>query len=351
MIRVLVVDDSLTVRKRIVEVLEEHPDFEVIGEAKNGRESIHLAEAYKPDLITMDMMMPEMTGLSATEYIMAHCPTRILIVSSSTNRGELLKTYDALAAGAVSVFEKPTGEEEAEKWEAALINELKMVSRIPVIRHLKGKGLHKERAEQYTRGNQKNSKYNLVAIGASTGGPQTILKIFQALPADFPIPILCVLHISPDFSSSLPDWFSLNSDLKVEFAQGGENLVDCGNTNVFLAPGDYHLCLHGQALKLTQDPPQNFCRPSVDVLFESIARNTHYSPIGVLLTGMGKDGARGMKAVRDKGGFTIAQDEESCIVFGMPKEAITLGAVEVVLSAEEIADELMRLANWSARKD
>ncbi|MBF0289256.1 MAG: chemotaxis-specific protein-glutamate methyltransferase CheB [SAR324 cluster bacterium] len=348
MIRVLVVDDSLTVRKWIVEVLEEHPDFEVVGEAKNGKEAIHLAEAYRPDLITMDMMMPEMTGLAATEYIMAHSPTRILIVSASTNRGELLKTYDALAAGAISVFEKPTGKTEDTKWEKELVAELKMVSRIPVIRHLKGKQLHKPQFDRLSA-LAKGENYNLIAIGASTGGPQTILKILQALPADFPIPILCVLHISPDFSTSLPDWFSLNTHLQVEFAKGGENLLNCGKTNVFLAPGDHHLCLKGPQLKLTQDPPRNFCRPSVDVLFESIARHPQYLPVGVLLTGMGKDGAAGMKMIRDTGGFTIAQNEESCVVFGMPKEAIALGAAEIVLSAEEIADELLHLANGSVR--
>ena len=345
--RVLVVDDSLTIRKWVVETIEEQPDFEVVGEAVNGKEAIRLAETLKPDIITMDMMMPEMTGLAATEYIMAHCPTRILVVSASTNRGELMKTYDALAAGAISVVEKPKGIDVSGFWEKKLINELHIVSRIPVIHHLKGKYKTPNpiisKPETITKPVLK--KYNIVAIGASTGGPLAMLEIFKSLPEDFPVPIVSVIHISENFSVSIAEWFDLNSDLKVTFAREGDSLRGYKKGKVYLAPVNSHLIIENNDLKLIQTPLRNFCRPSVDVLFESVALRFKDSAIGVLLTGMGKDGAEGLKAIYDAGGHTIAQDEASCVVYGMPKVAMDLGAVKESMSYKSIAKELMRLVS------
>ena len=339
MIRALVVDDSLTIRKWIVEVLEGHPKFEVIGEAKNGKEAIHLAEELKPDVITMDMMMPEMTGVSATEYIMAHCPTRILIVSASTNRGELMKTYDALAAGALSVVDKPNGTGDIATWEKALIEELLIVSRVPVVRHIRGKQNLKSQKSLIS---PPSGTFRAIVMGASTGGPQALLKIFQELPT-LGIPILCVLHISPVFATSLDEWFTMNSNLRVKFAKDGDRLFAQGNPNVFLAPADHHLAVEGNTLRLYSTPLVNFCRPSVDVLFESAARQWGENLIGILLTGMGKDGALGLKTIRDAKGYTIAQDEESSVVFGMPDEAIKLGAAVKVLPYTDIPNEILRL--------
>lgn len=340
MIRVLVVDDSLTLRKTIAEVLEEHPDFEVVGEARDGKDAIHQAEKLRPDVITMDMMMPEMTGLSATEYIMAHCPTPILIVSSSTNRGELMKTYDALAAGAVNVYDKPTGKELEGVWENGLIAELKLVHRVPVIRHLKGKvGAKKLRPSLSSRA----GKYNLIVIGASTGGPQAVLSLLKALPPDIRVPILCVIHLKAGFSTSLAEWLSINTNLKVEFAQDGQVLTVQKSTQVFLAPADFHLTLESGKLRLRQTPPQNYCRPSVDVLFESVVCSPQYKAIGILLTGMGKDGAKGLKSLRDSGALTIAQDESSSIIYGMPKVAVDMGAAIKVLHLDDISREIIEL--------
>ncbi|MGK5095330.1 chemotaxis-specific protein-glutamate methyltransferase CheB [Deltaproteobacteria bacterium TL4] len=344
MIRVLVVDDSLTIRKLIVEILNEHPEFEVVGEACNGKEAIHLAEALSPDVITMDMLMPQMTGVSATEYIMAHCPTRILITSASTNRGELLKTYDALASGAISVLDKPTGMEAEGQWEKSLIEELTLVSKIPVIRHLKGK--YNPSWPLPTPAKIPSATvppYQAIVIGASTGGPLSLLKIFQALPENFPVPVICVVHISSAFSTSLADWFDMNSALHVSFAKEGELWTQSGH--VFLAPADQHLTLQGSRLKLTPGPLHNFCCPSVDILFDSAVKALGSQIIGVLLTGMGKDGANGLKTIFDAGGYTIAQNEESSVVFGMPKVAIELGAAKIVLPDVEIANELIRLTS------
>ncbi|MBF0239247.1 MAG: chemotaxis-specific protein-glutamate methyltransferase CheB [SAR324 cluster bacterium] len=342
MLNVLVVDDSLTIRKWIVETLEDDPRFKVVGEAVNGKEAIHLADKLRPDVITMDMMMPEMTGLSATEYIMAHCPTRILIVSASTNRGEVMKTYDALAAGAISVFEKPGNITLAgEEWSRQLIEEILLISRVPVIRHIKGTRILKQAPAP-----QPANHYKVVALGASTGGPQTLLGIFKKIPADFPLPILCVLHISPNFAHTIAEWFSMNCELDVKFAKGGEAINNGERGKVYMAPADYHLEIESGRLKLTRSEPVHFCRPSVDVLFQSVAKSYNDQAIAVLLTGMGRDGAAGMKSLYDAHGFTMAQNEESCVIFGMPAEAIKLGAAKQILSDADIPSELLLLSGY-----
>lgn len=340
--RVVVVDDSLTLRKAIVEILDEHPEFEVVGEGSNGKEAVELVRVLKPDLVTMDMMMPVMHGQAATEYIMAHFPTRILIVSASTNRGELMHTYDALAAGAISVFEKPTELSDDNEWAARLVEELLLISRIPVVHHLKGR-TRSLKPEGIPPGPPPGT-YRLVVIGASTGGPQVLQHIFASLPASFPIPIVCVLHISPGFASMLSEWFNAHSALSVDFIQKSVKLSHKCGGKVFFAPAGFHAEVQNSSLYLTQAPLVNFCRPSVDVLFHSAANSYQNAVIGVLLTGMGRDGAQGLKAIHDAGGYTIAQDQESSVVFGMNKEAISMGAARRVLPYDQIAGELIRLS-------
>src|SRR6201986_2155986 len=199
-IRVLVVEDSLTARKHLVSVLNADPGLTVVGEAEDGKRAIELCRSLRPDVVTLDMMLPLMSGVAVTEYIMAYCPTPILVVSSSVNRGELYKTYDALAAGAVDVFEKPSGRDPDGAWERGLISAVKIASRIHVITHVRGKlaslnyvngashfPVHSAVAGCAATGITHRS---LIAIGASTGGPAAIVDIFRELPADFPIPIL-----------------------------------------------------------------------------------------------------------------------------------------------------------------
>lgn len=341
MIKILVVDDSLTIRKWIVELLDEHPEITVIGEAENGKDAISMAETLKPDVITMDMMMPLMTGIAATEYIMAHCPTRILIVSASLNRGELMKTYDALAAGAISVVDKPGGGVTTENWQQRLLDEVLLVARVPVVRHLKGR--NRPRSNLHIPKTQSHKKFTGIVIGASTGGPKTVLDILKTLPADFPIPILCVIHISAAFSSTLPEWINMNVAINVSIAHHNETIKPKGQ--VYIAPPDYHMEILSNKIKLNQHPQVNFCRPAVDVLFESAVANWGAKTLGILLTGMGQDGAVGLKMIHDQKGLTIAQDEASCVVFGMPHRAIELNAVDQVLSPEEISQELIQLAD------
>ena len=348
-IRVLVVEDSITIRKRLVEVLRADPGLEVVGEAEDGKRAIELCQSLKPAVVTMDMMLPVMTGLSATEYIMAYCPTPILIVSASTNRGEVFRTYDALAAGALDVLEKPLGNEPDGVWEKRFIQTVKLLSRIKVITH--------PRARLSPSGAPENSaaptaaaprfrdsrSFSLIAIGTSTGGPGAIMAILRALPPDFPIPILLVIHIGEPFAAAFADWLDGQSPLRVAYAKQGQPLPGLGAGGVTIALPNRHLILQHRTLHLTSDPERHSCRPSVDVLFESVARELGGTCAACLLTGMGRDGAQGLLAIKRAGGLTIAQDEASSIVFGMPREAIALGAAERILSVDQIAPALIAL--------
>src|ERR1700730_17596362 len=209
--RVLVVEDSLTVRKRLLEILAADPEIELAGEAEDGKRAIEICQKSRPDVITMDMMLPVMTGLAATEYIMAHCPTPILVVSASTNRGELFRTYDALAAGAVDVLEKSTGAEPDGVWERRFIQSVKLVSRIRVITHPRARlaRILRPPLEPGLPSLDRSGpwrKCELVAIGASTGGPGAIVEILRSLPTAFQLPILFVLHIGEPFGTACADW-------------------------------------------------------------------------------------------------------------------------------------------------
>jgi two-component system chemotaxis response regulator CheB len=333
-LRVLVVEDSRTVRGRLVEALAAG-GFEVVGEADNGERAIELCQSLRPDVVTMDMMLPGLTGLEATEHIMARCPTPILIVSSSTNRGELFRTYDALAAGAVDVLEKPGGDEADAAWDQRFCAAVRMVARIKVITHPRQTLRQLAQPKPSTAGRDRAP--SIVAIGVSTGGPRALLDVLGALPRDFPLPVAVVIHIGGPFGSAFADWLDREVALKVEWAREGA-LPQPGR--VALAPPDVHLALRSRRFALTRDPERHSCRPSVDVLFESIAADYGPTALACLLTGMGRDGAAGLLAVRRAGGATIAQDEASSVVFGMPREAVLLGAAERVLPIAEIGPAL-----------
>jgi two-component system, chemotaxis family, protein-glutamate methylesterase/glutaminase len=369
-IRVLIVEDSATVRGHLHEVLAGDPQLEIVGEVADGKQAIEACLALRPDIITMDMMLPVITGLGATEYIMAHCPTPILVVSASTNRGELYRTYEALSAGAVDVMEKPRGDEPDGVWEATFLATVKLVSRIRVITHMAGR--HRTLDQLETHGPARRDgaplsaasgrmraggaassalaptgsrprPFTAVAIGASTGGPGALVDVLRALPPDLTVPVLLVLHIGKPFGDAFASWLDGQTRRPVAFASDGQTLNSVAG-RVVMAPPDRHLELRGDRLWLSDAPERHSCRPSVDVLFESVARTMGATAIGCLLTGMGRDGAEGLLAIRRAGGATMAQDEATSVVYGMPREAAILGAAERILPLQSIGAAIAALA-------
>lgn len=346
-IRTLVVDDSLTVRRLVCAALAADPEIEVVGEATDGAAGIEMCERLRPDVVTLDMAMPVLTGVDATLHIMEHCPTRILIVSSSTNRADLFGTYEALAAGAVDVLEKPTGREPDGVWEAELCRAVRVVSKVPVITRMRS--LRPTTAASTSSASTSSSQSlpratpptRVLGIGASTGGPGAIVQILRTLPAPSPVPVLVVLHLSRGFEGALASWLDEQSDHRVVVATDGMPLAA---GPIVLAPPDRHLVLQQGRLRLTDTPERHSCRPSIDVLYDSLAVEIGAGAVACVLTGMGKDGASGLLAIRRAGGLTYAQDEETCVVYGMPREAAEIGAAVHVLPLAEIGQALARAA-------
>ena len=359
-LRVLVVEDSLTIRRRFCEILAADPEIEVIGEAEDGKRAIELCELLRPDVMTLDMVMPVMSGVTATEYIMAYVPTPILIVSASTNRGELFKTYDALAAGAVDVLEKPTVDDLDGAWERRFLAAVKLIARIKVITHPRARLSGTERSVAATQAHphtlpvwrhlaqERDRHYGVLALGASTGGPAAIVKVLRALPLGLPVPIFFVLHIDEPFGTAFAEWLDHQTPHSVAYARDREP-VEPLRGRVIMAPPGRHLTVAGGRLQLNTDPPRHSCRPSIDVLFESLAVDRGAQVLACLLTGMGRDGAAGLLAIRRAGGFTVAQDEATSVVFGMPREAIALGAAQAVLPLDQIGPQIVQILGDGAR--
>jgi two-component system chemotaxis response regulator CheB len=347
-IRTLIIEDSLTVRRHLVDFLSAHPDFEVVGEAEDGKRGIELCQQLRPDVISLDIMLPVLSGLAVAEYVMAYCPTPILVVSSSTNRGELLRTYDALAAGAVDVLEKPKGTEPEGTWEARFAAALRMTSRITVVTHPRGRLGALGRVEGPTLV-PTAERYALVALGASTGGPGAVLQVLRALPVPFPLPILVVLHVGRPFGKMLADWLDGLGPHRVALAEDGQHLEALAG-RVVVAPADEHLEVRRGRVRLTSDPERHSCRPSVDTLFDSLAEEIGPAVVACLLTGMGKDGAEGLLRIRQAGGFTVAQDEATSVVYGMPREAAALKAAHLICPLDEMGPVIGRLARVDRRR-
>jgi two-component system, chemotaxis family, protein-glutamate methylesterase/glutaminase len=349
--RVLVVEDSATVRERLIEALTADPGIELLAVAEDGKQAVELCRLHRPDVITMDMTMPVMSGLAATEYIMAHQPTPILIVSASVNRGELFKIYDALAAGAVDVLEKPLGSEFDGEWERRLLSAVKLVAKIKVITHPRARLASQRAAADLLVGPPQRPhparSLEVVAIGASTGGPGAVLEVLRRLPPRFETPVLVVVHMNAPFESAFTDWLDAQIERPVVAAKNGAPLSTLYG-RVAVAPSGMHLIVRDGRLVLTLDRERHSCRPSVDVLFESIAVEFGSAAAACLLTGMGRDGAIGLLKIRQAGGLTIAQDEASSVIYGMPREAAVLGAATYVLPLGEIGLRLAALEGLTA---
>ena len=347
MIRVLLVEDSATMRHHLRASLAGDPELQVVGEAVDGMQAVELCGRLRPDVVTMDMMLPTMSGLVATEHIMADFPTPILVVSSA-DRQELFTTYDALAAGAVDVLEKPRGDATDAGWGRRLCSAVRLVSRIRVITHprarLDGRGRAAPEPAAPRPVVAGDSALQLVVVGASTGGPGTLTELLRALPPGFQTPLLCVQHIaaSEPFAVAFSDWLADQTGHNVSYARDGTP-VSVLRGRVVLAPPDRHLLVRDGILRLSDGLPRHSCRPAVDVLFESVAVEYGAAAAGCLLTGMGRDGAEGLLRMRARGAVTFAQDEASCVVYGMPREAALLGAAGYILSPAGIAARIAEL--------
>lgn len=339
MIRVLIVDDSFVMRKFIKRILESDPEIKVIGEASNGVEAIKMVKELNPDVVTMDIKMPEMDGLAAIEYLMKNNPLPIVVISSLAKEDSYY-TIKALELGAVDYITKPGGEVTIDiiKLKDEIIEKVKNAARIQRFKLIRR---FKEYEEVKIKTKPKGTLSKVIVIGASTGGPRALMEIFKELD-EINACIIVVQHIQEYFSSMLAERLNKISKMEVLEAYDGARLVD---NIAYVARGDYHLIFERDRIRLIKTPKVNGVRPSVDVTMISAAENFEKNTIGVILTGLGRDGAEGIKKIKEKGGYTIAQDEKTSIVFSMPKAAIETGCVDKVLPLNEIPKELKKLAN------
>jgi len=353
MIRVLVVEDTPVVREFLVHVLSSDPGVQVVGTAHNGEEAIEAVERHKPDVITMDVHMPKLNGLEATRKIMETRPTPIVIVSGSSNASEAAWIFEAMEAGALAVAESPMGigHPDHEATAAALIQTVKLMSEVKVVRRWARRRTEAVPASVPPPPEVRPlpAEVKLIAIGASTGGPPALHQILAGLNATLPVPVLIVQHISPGFTEGFVEWLGQTSALPVQVATHGQR-IRAGH--VYVAPDGYQMKAQREGrLSLTKDAPENGHRPSVSCLFRSVAEAFGEEAIGMLLSGMGKDGAAELKLMRDQGAITIAQDKESSVVHGMPGEAILMGAATYVLAPDSIAAVLSSLLKPKRRVD
>jgi two-component system chemotaxis response regulator CheB len=338
-------------RELLAHVLGSDPEIQLIGVASNGEEAIEGAHRLKPDVIAMDFHMPKMNGLDATRKIMETRPTPIVIVSGSSARNEVAAAFRVMESGALAIVEKPAGPGHPEYEAAAreLVQTVKLMSEVKVVRRWAKRetGAPSPPPRAVTDLAPVRGEVKLVAIGASTGGPLVLKTILSALPQDFPVPILVVQHIAAGFTQGFAEWLAQSSGIAVHVATHREYLLP---RHVYVAPEGFHLNLESSGrIALAADQPENGHRPSVSYLFRSVATVLGRGAIGVLLTGMGKDGAEELKLMKEKGAVTIAQDQESSVVHGMPGEAIGLDAATYVLSPDRIAEALGSLVGSTNR--
>ncbi len=350
-IRVLVVEDSATVRRYLMEALAGEPGITVVGEAADGTAAVAETIRLEPDVVTLDLQLPESDGKEVIDRIMSTRPTPILVVSSATEGREGAFAFELLRSGAVDVMDKPRGMADT-AWRRRFVESVRLVSRIKVVTHMRAGAAQRQPPappppdpRQAAIGTEERTgrAISLIAIGASTGGPRAISALLSALPAGFPYPIIVVLHVSESFDRGWRDWLAGQCRLPVSICRHGDALPAGGGGRIILAPSGWHLRVERSLLLLDRSPEINGCRPSIDVLFGSLLP---IAPrvLACLLTGMGRDGATGLSQLRSAGARTYAQDEATSIVYGMPKEAHRLGAVDQCTPLNGIRDALLQSA-------
>ena len=374
MIKILVVDDSAFMRKVLSDLFKSQPDFEVVDIGRNGAEAVEKVKQHSPDVVTLDVEMPVMDGLTALEQIMAVKPTPVVMVSSLTKAGADA-TIKALSLGAVDFVAKSAGSisriDEIEKdllqkcREAAGVSGNRLRATVAAVKPVilperttpaaPEKPLMVEKvltvdkaAPSMTRTTSVSSAISgvddwIVAIGTSTGGPRALQEVLTRLPGNLPCPTVIVQHMPPGFTKSLAERLNTLSELTVKEAADNDKLVA---GTVYIAPGDFHLTLRretsGTYVKLNKDPAIGGLRPAVDPMMVSVAETYGTKAVGVILTGMGHDGAKGMKAIKRLQGRTIAEDQSTSVVFGMPKAAIEAGVVDSILPLQQVAEGIVQ---------
>src|SRR6266404_6241504 len=339
LVRVLVVEDSRAVTEFLTHVLNSDPQIRVVGTALDGEEALAAAQRIKPDVITMDIHMPKVNGFDATRSIMETCPTPVVIVSGTFSIDEVATNFRAIEAGALALVARPSGigHPRHEVTARQLLETVKLMSEVKVVKRWRRDSRLPAQPQVSDLGPTPppGAAPKVVAIGTSTGGPLALQTIFSGLPKTFPLPVLVVQHMSPGFAQGFVEWLSHSSGFPIRLAVQGETVAP---GQAYLPPEDFPLGLQGGArIRLVQDERENGMRPSASFLFRSVAAAFGPNAIGVLLTGMGTDGVDELKRLKDAGALTIAQDEQSSVVHGMPGQAIKIGAAKLVLPPEGIA--------------
>lgn len=339
-IKVLVVDDSALMRNMVGDIIKSTPGFKLVGSAKNGLEAIELVRQLSPDVVTMDIEMPKMDGLQALARLMTESPVATVMLSAHTKEGAE-STLLALELGAVDFVTKPSGSIslDIDKVREALVEKIKIAAGVDLAK-LRPDNSHRP-APATLKGRIPTGTMRTLAIGSSTGGTRALAEILPKLPKEINAALLLVQHMPVGFTKSLAERLDNRSKIRIKEAQEGDQLE---RGLALLAPAGYHMELSpsGDRIKLNQNPPRFGVRPSVDVMMESVALYSPAKTVGVILTGMGHDGANGVAGMKKKGGHIIAEDRSTCVVYGMPKAAVETGAVDELLPLDQIPGAIVR---------
>lgn len=344
MIKVLIVEDSPVMQQLLIHAISSDPDFVIVGAAYDGEEAVEAVKELNPDIVAMDWQMPKLDGKQATRIIMETCPTPIVIVTSSLAAKDVVFSFSMIEAGALAIVKKPSSVDhpDYEKDKQELIQTLKLMSEVKIVRRTKRefeKYTHTETAIENKI--KEETSIQIIVIGASTGGPLVLQKILNRLPKNLPVPLLIVQHISSGFTEGFVEWLRNTTKFPLHIASDGKKLLP---GHGYVAPDDFHMGVEsGPRIVLSNHNLENGLRPSVAYLFRTAAQVFGHRAVGILLTGMGRDGADELKLLKEKGAVTFVQDKESSVVHGMPGEAIKLDAATYILSPEDITTALITL--------